>query len=376
MLGKLLNIGLMAFICACSITMAFGQEETEKTKVVIIEKEVDDNGNVKEVKKVLQGKEAEEYLKDNEEGRMWITEEGKEIELNGRKAKMLSKQAYKIKVKDENGEEKILEWDGEGEMPEEMKALMDQQGMEIDVEMEKGDGTVQKKQIKLLDSDSGEMMEWDGEGEMPDNMKKLLEKEGIDLEKLMGDAIQEAVEKTQTITMDDAGQTKKMKIITKGGDSEDVMELEWEGDEMPEEVKEVLKKEGISVEEVSGAEGQKELRVAKKEVKKSGSAKKKAQLGVMIEAHPSGVRVSDVVPETSAAIGGMLGGDIITAVDDQPMSSTDDLIKYIGTKGVGDVIIVHFTRAGQAQSEEITLRERVDPFPFKTWDDVMNKGSK
>ena len=82
MLGKLLNIGLMAFICACSITMAFGQEETEKTKVVIIEKEVDDNGNVKEVKKVLQGKEAEEYLKDNEEGRMWITEEGKEIELN------------------------------------------------------------------------------------------------------------------------------------------------------------------------------------------------------------------------------------------------------------------------------------------------------
>lgn len=57
--------------------------------------------------------------------------EEKGIDLNNLKGQgdHLEQKQYRIKLKDENGEERLLKWDGEGEMPAEMKKIMDKEGL-------------------------------------------------------------------------------------------------------------------------------------------------------------------------------------------------------------------------------------------------------
>ena len=66
MLNKLIGISIVSFMCAFSLTKLSAQVKEDQNKVVIIEKEVDDQGQITETKKVLVGEKAAQYLKDKE----------------------------------------------------------------------------------------------------------------------------------------------------------------------------------------------------------------------------------------------------------------------------------------------------------------------
>ena len=62
MINKIISLAIFAFIGAVSMTELSAQVEVKKTKIVIVEKDVDDNGKVIEKKVVLEGEDAEKYL--------------------------------------------------------------------------------------------------------------------------------------------------------------------------------------------------------------------------------------------------------------------------------------------------------------------------
>jgi S1-C subfamily serine protease len=87
----------------------------------------------------------------------------------------------------------------------------------------------------------------------------------------------------------------------------------------------------------------------------------------------SGVLVQQVVEGGPAAAAGIqgattaaevegaqfgLGGDIITAIDGEPIASTEDLIKTISAKHAGETVEVTVLREGQTASVSVTLAER------------------
>lgn len=51
------------------------------------------------------------------------------------------------------------------------------------------------------------------------------------------------------------------------------------------------------------------------------------------------------------------GGDVITAVDAKKVKKIDDIIAYLDTKRVGDVVKVHVIRNGSEMDFDVTLRE-------------------
>jgi S1-C subfamily serine protease len=93
-----------------------------------------------------------------------------------------------------------------------------------------------------------------------------------------------------------------------------------------------------------------------------------SQLGV-----PAGVEVTEIQPGTPAADSGLVaadsakvvdgqqvpvGGDIITAIDGQKISSSEELQNVIGAKKPGDSITITYTRGGSEHTVSLTLGTR------------------
>ena len=93
-----------------------------------------------------------------------------------------------------------------------------------------------------------------------------------------------------------------------------------------------------------------------------------SQLGV-----PTGVEVTEVQPGTPAADAGLVaadsakvidgqqvpvGGDIITAIDGQKISSSEELQNVVGAKKPGDSITITYTRGGSEHTLSLTLGTR------------------
>lgn len=279
-----------------SLSTLVAQEKTEQHKIVIIKKEIGENGEVIKKKIQLEGEEAKAYMK-----KMNLDED---VTEEDRVIKMIKEEDYEVEMEDENGNLKILKWNGEGEMPVEMKEIMEKEGM----------------------------------------MDELSE-----------------------------GKThSRIRVKKKNGSLEDVMDFEFEGDELPDNVREILEKEGIELEEVVTGEGMREIRVVSKKKHADDGVGKKAQLGVNIENHLQGVYISNVLKESSAAEGGLRKGDIITAVDGVTMKDVAGLIEKVGSYKALDKIKVDFLRDGKAETSAFVLKEKKELYKFKNWDEVMN----
>ncbi len=54
-----------------------------------------------------------------------------------------------------------------------------------------------------------------------------------------------------------------------------------------------------------------------------------------------------------------VGGDVIVAIDDQPVKEFDDLVSYlVGSTSVGDEVTLTILRDGKEQTVEVTLAAR------------------
>jgi len=313
MINHLLSIAILAFISAVSLSTLSAQVKSESNKVVIIEKEVDENGKVTERRIVKEGAEAEAYMEQMkaEHKNTWTSEEGEDQGIRKKKVKVITEEAYEIKVEDRDGQLKVFEWDGEGEMPDEMKLLMEEHGVAEDLE----------KGVKH----------------------------------------------------------SRVRVKKKNGDHVEVMDFDFDGEDLPDEVKQQLQEEGIDLQEIINSDGTVELRVTAKgddEGAMKAKAKKKALLGVNIENHDKGVKVSEVRAASAAAEAGLNAGDIITAIDGEAISDPAGLVQKIETYLPADKINITFLRDGRELSKEAILKEKVDLFPFKTWEQVMNNDSR
>jgi PDZ domain-containing protein len=63
-----------------------------------------------------------------------------------------------------------------------------------------------------------------------------------------------------------------------------------------------------------------------------------------------GARVESVLPDTPAAASHLRAGDVITAVDDQSVGTTTDLIAAVRRHSVGETLDVSYVRDGRARS--------------------------
>jgi serine protease Do len=54
----------------------------------------------------------------------------------------------------------------------------------------------------------------------------------------------------------------------------------------------------------------------------------------------------------------IVGGDVITRVDQREVKDADDLIKYVRERKPGDSVTLRILREGQFKEVRITLQER------------------
>ncbi len=74
---------------------------------------------------------------------------------------------------------------------------------------------------------------------------------------------------------------------------------------------------------------------------------------------PLGIFVENVFINTAASDGGLIRGDIITAIDGSPIETIDELTEFIKGKKVGDKIILKVYRQSYGYKKiEVTLKQR------------------
>jgi hypothetical protein len=76
----------------------------------------------------------------------------------------------------------------------------------------------------------------------------------------------------------------------------------------------------------------------------------------------AGVMISKVTSESPAASSGIAVGDILTAIDSEPIDSTTDLVMAIGRRESDTVVQVEIWRDGQVQTLPATLAEHEGPW--------------
>jgi S1-C subfamily serine protease len=69
----------------------------------------------------------------------------------------------------------------------------------------------------------------------------------------------------------------------------------------------------------------------------------------------SGARVVSVQDGSPAADAGLKAGDVVTAIDDRPVTSSTELTAAVRSRTPGDTVTLTVARGGQSQSIEVTL---------------------
>jgi S1-C subfamily serine protease len=79
-------------------------------------------------------------------------------------------------------------------------------------------------------------------------------------------------------------------------------------------------------------------------------------LGIDMASSPlGGVMIADVVPGSPAAAAGLQPGDVITQIDNQPVSAPSDLSSAIAGGHVGDQVEIQVQRGPMTYTTQATL---------------------
>lgn len=221
----------------------------------------------------------------------------------------------------ENGNEKVIKWKDNGEIPEEIQKQLKENNIDIQMldgegAMFIGDGYHKDKRVIVIDDGDGESVEWewDGEGEMPDNIKEMMKEYEIDLGSLKEDSKGKKM-KMRMMKMD-RGHRRPHRIHMKGGDNV------W---------------------------------VAKKEMSKT-------YMGAQIGTADSGTEILDVMVDSPAHKAGLKKGDIITEINGANTKNVDDMMTLLSLFDVDDTVEVSYTRDGKTKTVKVKLAERPKPY--------------
>ncbi len=87
------------------------------------------------------------------------------------------------------------------------------------------------------------------------------------------------------------------------------------------------------------------------------------RLGITVAADAGGVRVDAVVPRSPADTAGVKVGDLITAANDKPTASVEDLQAIVADAGFGSSVKLAITRDGKPTT--VTVRIGARPIPTR-----------
>jgi S1-C subfamily serine protease len=90
----------------------------------------------------------------------------------------------------------------------------------------------------------------------------------------------------------------------------------------------------------------------------AGGRVARGYLGVRLQAIPRGVIILDVEPDAPAEHGGLLVGDVVTAIDGARVADVEDLHARLASAGAGAAIALDVVRAGAPAQLRVTLGER------------------
>ena len=146
---------IMTFAVVFTLVVSATAQDTNTKKKVVIVKKTDDNGKITESRTEAEGAEADALIK-----------------------KMEAEEGVSINESDEKGK-KVIRIDKS--MSEKEINSSDNKNVEITTEIINGN---KKERYKIIKSDEegDQTMEWDGEGEMPEDIRKELEQLDIDTE--------------------------------------------------------------------------------------------------------------------------------------------------------------------------------------------------
>lgn len=188
-------------------------EESEGHHIQDREISIDDNDSDIRVIKLKAGEELpsdiQQILEDNDIDINQLIEEGIN-ESQKKDLKVVEKKIIKIKTKDGDGNETLMEWNGEGETPEDIMKLLEKEGIDLESEGEQkmifiskdsdatdikiSKETKSQYRIKTIDEQGNEkIIEWNGEGEMPEEMKEhkhMFKEKKIEIRKGSGNKAQ------------------------------------------------------------------------------------------------------------------------------------------------------------------------------------------
>ena len=373
---------LIFSLVACLPQLAFTQDKEKKVdrKLVVVKKQIDENGNVTVDEIVTEGEDAEGLLEEmnlGEKGVYKFKIDGdhgevlKMIQLgdedifinshHGHDSEIVK--SYKIIKLDEDGNKQVIEWNGEGEMPEEMKGLIEENELHFgeiheghhemrminvtaDVEEEYG-----MKKVKIvIDNEDGEpeVIEWEGEGDIPAEIQEKLDHHNVIIHEEHGG---EEIEINVTKEVEVIDGEKKVKIIIDNEEGEaEVIEWEGEGD-IPVEIKEKLDQIHLEM------DGDVDFEFDVDDVELVMPSNK-AYLGVHIENAEEGVRVIRVEEESAAAEAGLQEGDVIQKIDGESVADIESLIASLSDNEPGDSVKIDFTRGEENTQVKAVLKER------------------
>ncbi|MEM7103520.1 MAG: PDZ domain-containing protein [Bacteroidota bacterium] len=199
------------------------------------------------------------------------------------------------------------------------------------------------------------------EGEMPENLKeKLLKEYELNIE---------SIEDGQIRIVTPEGEDIIDLNIENDGDGIHFFKLNSEGNFGNLENLESLEDLDIDI-DIKGLENLEGLNFLKNWDWNSSCDKaevtteEKPFLGVLLgESSEKGVFVDGVVEESAAEAAGLLEGDIITAINDNAVTNSDELVDAILAQKVGDQITVSYIREGNPATATATLNGK----SYKVW---------
>jgi photosystem II stability/assembly factor-like uncharacterized protein len=106
---------------------------------------------------------------------------------------------------------------------------------------------------------------------------------------------------------------------------------------------------------------------------KIGMGRVPGYLGVTVEEGKPGARIPQVTPDSPAARGGLLAGDVVTAVDKTPIKTAIQLTEALGKHKPGDKLTLTVLRGKETKTVEVTLGERPSPAPRRRFIDFKGE---
>jgi hypothetical protein len=182
--------------------------------------------------------------------------------------------------------------------------------------------------------------------------------------------VEEGMEKTVSVTVDEDEGHKNMMIRIKGPDGE-VETIKWQGEEgdMPEGLLEELEEDGIRINILEeGDEDQNMLFIGSdkpflgvmanqtKEIKVEADEDGEIVEEVVVEQEDRGALISDVVAGSAAEAAGLQGGDIITKINEDKVNDFEDIADALEKYEVGDKVTISYLRDGKALETSATLK--------------------